>query len=508
MVCPAVCQTSASAAKNVLVLYDEPNELPGLAALDSALRSTLTASVPAGAIIQFREVSLWDTYRWHIILVIGFCVIEALLVFLLLVQRARRARAEEQLALLQTITVDVMAAKDLHEALEVVLRRVCETTNWVLGQAWLPAADNSVLVCGPVWVNQESHGLKEFITTSEQMNFASGVGLPGHVWESKQQKWLSGLVTNSNFPRAEVAAKAGLKTGLGIPIISGDEVVAVIEFFLCKPRREDERLVELIVAVAAQLGIVIARKQAESPLIQTRTGLAHAGRLMALGELAASIAHEVNQPLTAIVGNSDVCLTLLNDNLPGLEVVREALVDIQSDGKRASEIIKRIRSLVRRDVPQKTVLDINQIVTEVVALVNHEAARRRIRVKMQLGEQLPPVLGDRVQLQQVLLNLIMNGIDAMAGIAVDERELVAETCLKDNAVTVGVRDRGPGVDVRAMEKLFDAFYSTKPDGMGMGLSISRSIIDAHGGRLWASTNNGQGAHFQFSLPISAEILHE
>ncbi len=179
-----------------------------------------------------------------------------------------RQQREEQLSLLQTITMEVAAAGDLSSALEVVLRRVCEKTGWALGQAWVPKQDGTVLECGPAWFCGEA-GLEQFRIASEKSSFLPGVGLPGRVWQSKQPAWIEDVTLDGNFPRNKAAAKVGLKAAVGIPILSGDEVIAVIEFFVQEARGEDERLVKVIAAVAAQLDLVMERKRAEEKLSST-----------------------------------------------------------------------------------------------------------------------------------------------------------------------------------------------------------------------------------------------
>jgi signal transduction histidine kinase len=226
---------------------------------------------------------------------------------------------------------------------------------------------------------------------------------------------------------------------------------------------------------------------------------------MTMGELAASIAHEVNQPLGAIVGNADICLNWLANGRPDLDQLREALADISNDGHRASEVIARIRSLVKKSAPQKTMLDLNEVVGEVLALVRHEAQRKQVALNAELHAELPRVHGDRVQLQQVLLNLTMNAIEAMSGVEGRQRQLTVKTVRSDgNEASVAVQDNGVGITPSATEQLFKPFHTTKTEGMGMGLAICRSIIQAHGGYLWAEPNAGPGATFQFTLPPDGE----
>lgn len=256
------------------------------------------------------------------------------------------------------------------------------------------------------------------------------------------------------------------------------------------------------------VGIDIAeRKRAEEALRQTQGDLARMSRVTALGELAASIAHEVNQPLASIIGNAEICLMWLSEDSPDLTQLRDAVSDIHADGRRAGDVLRRIRDLVRKGDARKTRLDINEVVGEVISLLNGTANARHVRVQSRPGGGLASVLGDRVQLQQVLLNLLMNAMDAMSAVEEAAREIVVETSAggEGGGVLVAVRDRGPGLCPEDAEKVFGTFYTTKPEGMGMGLSISRSIIRAHGGRLWATANDGGGACFQFTLPAGGEV---
>jgi signal transduction histidine kinase len=307
---------------------------------------------------------------------------------------------------------------------------------------------------------------------------------------------------DSNFPRAVLAKEAGLKGALALPIVSNGEVIAIIEFFMREPLSEDERLVKLVTAVAAQLDLAIERKRAEEQLRDTRAELTHVSRVTTMGQLAASIAHEVNQPLGAIVGNADVCLRWLNEKDVNLGLVREALSDIVSDGHRASEIISRIRSLVKKHAPEKSLVDLSDIAREVIALVRHEAQRKQVTLHADLNTSLPRVAADRVQLQQVTLNLAMNAIEAMGELADGKRELTIRTEPSGAEVMASVSDTGGGIDPSQAEQIFKPFHTTKTGGMGMGLAISRSIIEAHGGRLWAESNQGGGATFKFTLPVS------
>jgi C4-dicarboxylate-specific signal transduction histidine kinase len=247
------------------------------------------------------------------------------------------------------------------------------------------------------------------------------------------------------------------------------------------------------------------RQQAEEALRQTQAELVRVTRVMTMGELTASIAHEVNQPLAAVIANGQACLRWLARQTPNLEEVRAAVERSIREGKRASEVIQRIRALAQKTEPQKAWLAINDVIQEVIALVQGEVRKHKIALQTELSAALPPVLGDRVQLQQVLLNLVLNGIEAMHGVTDRPRELRIRSRRQDaDAVLVAVQDAGSGLDPQSMARLFDPFFTTKPGGIGLGLSISRTIIEAHGGRLWATPNDGPGATVQFSLPTCGE----
>jgi len=244
-------------------------------------------------------------------------------------------------------------------------------------------------------------------------------------------------------------------------------------------------------------------QRAEEALQKAQVELAHVARVMTLGELTASISHEVNQPIASVVLNGQVCLRLLKLETPRPDDVRNTVERIVKDANRASEVIQRIRALAKRTEPQMVSLDINDVIREAALLVQREVLSHGVSMRTELAPVLPPVLGDRVQLQQVVINLLMNGVEAMASITDRRREILVRSQLHDEGqVLVAVLDSGIGIDSETAEKLFTAFFTTKPSGMGMGLSISRSIIRAHGGRLWVSPNADHGAAFQFTVPIT------
>src|SRR6266850_7087056 len=254
---------------------------------------------------------------------------------------------------------------------------------------------------------------------------------------------------------------------------------------------------------------VTGRKRAEEALRQAQADLAHVSRVTTMGELVASIAHEVNQPLGAIVTNGSVCVRLLSRDTPDLDKSREIIGRMIKDGMRASEVIKRVRELLHKAPSEKTPLNINETVQEVIDLVNSDLRRSKVELLIELAVDLPPVVGDRIQLQQVILNMILNAKDAMSDVHTHPRELLITTLKNDSSgIVVAVQDSGKGLDPKDAESIFDPFFTTKADGMGLGLSISRRIIEDHGGRMWATPNEPQGAVFQFTLPTENEIKKE
>ena len=248
---------------------------------------------------------------------------------------------------------------------------------------------------------------------------------------------------------------------------------------------------------------VTQRKHAEQRAAQAQAELAHVSRVTMVGEMTASIAHEVNQPLAAIVADANASLNWLAAAPPDLESVRGALDAIVRDGHRAGEVIQRIRQLASKGAPRKDAVDLNDVVRDVVPLVRAELRHQEISLMLDLASKLPPVLGDRIQLQQVLLNLVMNAVEAMGTVTGRPRRLIIRSEPDDDDhVSVAVQDTGIGIAANHLDHVFSAFFTTKPGGMGMGLSISRSIIEAHGGRLWTTPNRPHGAVFHFALPVA------
>jgi C4-dicarboxylate-specific signal transduction histidine kinase len=269
--------------------------------------------------------------------------------------------------------------------------------------------------------------------------------------------------------------------------------------------RVDERTAELRQSNEQLLAEIAERKRAEDAYREAQGELARVTRISAMGALAASISHEVNQPLAAVVTNADACMMWLSTEPPNLEEVRFAMEAIVQEGTRASDVVKRIRAMFTKGRAERASLAVNSVIDDAVSLISTEALRHETAIELDLAADLPLVRADRVQLQQVLVNLMQNAIEAMKDVPQSRRRVVIRSEQTTAAeLSVAVRDFGPGIDPKDRKRVFDAFFTTKSGGMGMGLAISHSIIDAHGGRLWATANSDFGTTFQFTLPLVQE----
>jgi C4-dicarboxylate-specific signal transduction histidine kinase len=248
-------------------------------------------------------------------------------------------------------------------------------------------------------------------------------------------------------------------------------------------------------------------RHAQEELRNTQAELARVARVMTMGELTSSIAHEVNQPLFGIMTNTDTCLLMLSTDPPDVDGARETIQRTMRDANRASDVIKRLRALYSKKDPSPELMDLNQATREVISLSLSDLQRWRVIVLQELADNLPLVMADRVQVQQVIMNLVRNASDAMSNVDDHPRELLISTEREEgDRVQLSVKDAGVGFEPQAADRLFEAFYTTKNEGIGIGLSISRSIIEAHEGRLWATANDGPGATFSFSIPCKAAGL--
>jgi signal transduction histidine kinase len=300
------------------------------------------------------------------------------------------------------------------------------------------------------------------------------------------------------------AAKARYRTALFLPLLKDNEIVGVISLGRTRVQPFTDKQIALFRDFAAQATIALESTRRERQYREAQMALAHANRVTTVGQLTASITHEVNQPITAAVTYALAARRWLGADPPNFREADDALSLTVKEGHRAGEIVERVRALIKKVPARKDAVAIDDAILEVIALTRTEAANNSVSVRTQFAEGLPRVQGDRVQLQQVMLNLIVNAIQAMRGIGEGARELQIsiDAVPSEGGVRVGVLDTGPGLSPESFSRLFEPFYTTKPEGMGMGLSICRSIIEAHGGRLWAIPCEPQGAHFQFTIPAT------
>ncbi len=357
----------------------------------------------------------------------------------------------------------------------------------------------------------------------------TGQGPAGMAVQTGKACWVDDIRTDPRFaPWRGAALARGYAACIAVPLIAygtsrgAVDLHGTLNLYSAECNAFDENTIEYYTGLAASVTYAVTalrshlaedltygvmalrvseeRKRAEEKLQRVQAELAYATRVMTLGEITASIAHEINQPLGAVVNNASACVRWLAAQ--NLEEARRSAALVIADGHRAADIIGRIRALAQKAPPHKDWLDLNALIREVIALVHSDGHRQGVALQTDLAADLPRVVGDRIQVQQVLLNLLMNALDALRGVPEGARALqISSGTDASQAVRVAVYDTGIGLAAESLAHLFDAFYTTKPEGMGLGLAISRRIIEAHGGQLWATPNTGPGATFQFTLPV-------
>ena len=416
------------------------------------------------------------------------------------------ARLNRTLQTLYQCNQALVHATDEHELLQSVCRILVEVGG--LRMAWVGYRElDAEKTIRPVAQAGYDQGYVESVKAT-WADSERGQGPTGTAIRTGKPSWTKSIQTDPSIApwRAE-ALKRGYGSNISLPLMSDGEPFGALTLYAEEPDAFNERAIEQFTELADNLAYgVIAlrtreeRSRAERGLREAQAELAHVTRVMTMGELTASIAHEINQPLAAVVANANACFRWLANPTPNLSEARDAISRIVRDGNRASDVIGRIRALVKKGDTEKTLLDINEAIQEVVSLTHSEIQKSGVVLKMKLAAGLPRILGDRIQLQQVILNLVMNGIEAMNAVTDRPREILIRSCQHEtDKVLVAVQDSGIGIDGQNLQKIFNAFYTTKSQGMGMGLAISRSIVENHGGRLWAVPNDGPGTTFQFTL---------
>jgi PAS domain S-box-containing protein len=307
------------------------------------------------------------------------------------------------------------------------------------------------------------------------------------------------VINDPRLSNPDWAGAEGMVGFAGFPLLAGGQVVGVLAMFSREPI--SQAVIETLASISDTIAQGIQRKQAANALLKAQSELAEMTRLTTMGELAASIAHEINQPLASVVTNAQACARLLRAQPPLWDDVMGAVSDIAEAGKRASDVIARIRLLLRKGVSEPLPLSVNDVIRDVIALTRDMTGQKRVMLDTRLTHDVPQVLADRVQLQQVLINLIANAAEAMSDVSDRPRRLtISSGCNDESQVEVAVVDAGVGIDPKHRDRVFDPFFTTKADGMGMGLAICRGIVDAHGGRLWATPNPEFGTTVRLALP--------
>jgi signal transduction histidine kinase len=414
-------------------------------------------------------------------------------------EQALRELVEQQKAISEVLRAIANSPHDLQPIFDAILdsaKRLCRADMGSLrlfeeGGLRLVGVRGDPFLVNQVWSSFPVLDKESFLgrlTTSR---------LPAHIPD------LTALEGDHRDDLWVTAAKAGHRTALFVPLLKDNEIVGVISLGRTRVQPFTDKQISLFTDFAAQASIALESTRRERQYREMRSELTHSNRVATMGHLTASIAHEIKQPIATARNNARAALNFLDKSPPDVAEVTEALTCIVNDVDRASEVLDRIGCLVKKAPPRKEVVDLNAAVLEVAALIRSEAVKTGVTVGTQLADELPRIRCDRVQLQQVMLNLIVNAIQSMSGVEDGTREIhISTVSIEPEGVRVAVRDTGHGLRPESLPRLFEPFYTTKPDGMGMGLSICRSIIEAHGGRLWAATCEPRGALFQFTIPAN------
>jgi signal transduction histidine kinase len=413
------------------------------------------------------------------------------------------ARRAEMLLAGEKHVLEMIAKGDL---LPLVLNDLCQ-----LVEERASGSQSSILLLDPN-ANRLRHGAApslpmEYTEAIDGLVIGPSVGSCGTAAYRAEQVIVSDIATDPLWADyRDLAVAHALRACWSTPILSSaGRVLGTFAIYYGEPRSPTPQEHDVIEQITHLASIAVERKQSEEALRQAQAELAHATRVTTLGELTASIAHEVNQPLAGVVSSGNACMRWLASEPPNIEKARQSVDRIIRDANRASEVVARVRSLAKKAPLQKGWLNLNDMVLETTALTRMEVAQHRASLSTQLSDAGPLVWADRIQLQQVIINLIMNAVEAVSAVSDGPRDLFISTAkYESDGVLFTVRDSGTGLDPEKLERIFNAFYTTKPEGMGMGLAVSRSIIEGHGGRLWASPNEPRGAVFQFTLPGGRE----
>jgi signal transduction histidine kinase len=405
---------------------------------------------------------------------------------------------EQQTAISEVLRTIASSPHDLQPIFDAILDNATRLCRADVGTLRLSEESGLRLVAmrgDPVLV---SHLWSSFPTLAEKGSLQSRIAtsrIPAHIPD------LAALEVGHRDDSWLTAVNAGYRATLIVPLLKDHEIVGTITLGRKQVQPFTDKQICLFRDFAAQATIALESTRRERQYREMQSELAHANRVATMGQLAASIVHEIKQPITAARTYAAAALRFLDKDPPDVTDVREALTCIANETDRTNDVVDRIGSLIKKVPPRKDVVDLNAAILEVTALTRGEAVKTGVTMSTQLARELPRIRCDRVQLQQVMLNLILNAIQSMSGVADGNRELhISTVSIEPEGVCVAVRDTGHGLRPESLPRLFEPFYTTKPDGMGMGLSICRSIIEAHRGQLWAIPCEPRGALFQFTIP--------
>jgi signal transduction histidine kinase len=435
------------------------------------------AKLPPGSIVRFKEFSIWEQYKWHILGLTTFCIVEFLLIAWLWIQRRRRSQAEQEVRESEAKFASIFQSTPVPMFLLDQNRRIREANRTAQEAVALSALEMEGLSFGNAF--RCIHSLDD----------PKGCGFGPSCDDCPVRR----IILNT-FQTGQSHHQVELR------LTSGDWSERHHCYLLLSTALPDIAQNRFVLLYVED---ITKRKYAQQEAQRHRNELALMSRRARLGELTASITHELKQPLAAILSNAQAALRFLSSDAPDLNEVHDSLQDIVRDDKRAGEVIKRLHVPLKKSVPVFRPVDLNEVMLEIIELLKNEMDLRGVSLVTMLAEGLPAIRGDTIQLQQVALNLIMNGAEAMVDLDHDSRKIIVSTKKHDEqTLEVSVRDSGRGLDEDIIDRMFDPFYTTKSEGMGMGLSISRSIIETHGGRLWAANNPDRGATLSFTVPIS------
>jgi signal transduction histidine kinase len=405
-----------------------------------------------------------------------------------------RRRRDQRLLAEFSVASTLSEAGTLDEAVPRILRETCKALEWDCGAFWRVDPDADMLVCVQAWPSAA------FARAGSELSGTAGLGtgLPGRAWSSGAPLCIPDMALNPEFQRPESAANARFHAAFAFPVTLRSGVVGVFEFFSREVRDADPELLQMMTIVGYQVGQFIERTRAEDALRHAREKLAQASQMATVAELSASIAHEINQPLQAVLANGQACRRWLAATPPDIDKARLSAEALVRDAIATADVVCRIRALFKRTAPAKVRLDMNKLIVQVCTLMADDIHRNVISLETQLARDVPIIRADAVQIQQVIVNLVRNAIEALAATAVLPKSLLIRSRRDGDNVVVDVQDEGTGL--ANLEPVFEPFVTSKETGMGMGLAICRSIVEAHAGRIWALRNEVRGVTFSFSLP--------